>query len=190
MTTILQKPGTFPKPGPIGRILRITLGLIALYTAATRAYFGTPTLDAVSGDPGFWFAAAISFYFLRDMIDSGFGLSPWGRRSQAVVLVLMVTTLIFDLLVYGSLWEPALGVLVNWLMVIALGYLGPSLLLNGIFATRGCEVRAVWQLVGRLLGRERAEYPCVLFRSLDEWEAKRRDDKIAKKQGKSGHHYN
>ncbi len=174
MTTTFEKPGTFPKPGPIGRILRIALGLIALFTAANRAYLGTPEFDDVAGDPGFWFAAAISFYFLRDMIEGGFGLSSWGRRSQAVVLLLMVAALIFDLLVYGSIWEPALGVLVNWLMVIAFGYLGPSLLLSGIFATRGCEVRAVWQLVGKLLGRETVEYPCVLFRSLDEWEARRR----------------
>jgi hypothetical protein len=174
LTTTFEKPGTFPKPGPIGRLLRITLGLITLFTAANRAYFGTPELDVVAGDPGFWFAAAISFYFLRDMIEGGFGLSSWGRRSQAVLLLLMVAALIFDLLVYGSVWEPALGVLVNWLMVIAFGYLGPSLLLNGIYATRGCEVRAVWQLVGKLLGRETVEYPCVLFRSLDEWEARRR----------------
>lgn len=173
-TTTFEKPGTFPKPGPIGRILRIALGLIALYTAANRVYFGTPELDVVAGDPGFWFAAAISFYSLRDMIDGGFGLSSWGRRSQAAVLLLMVAATIFDLLVYGSVWEPALGVLVNWLMVIALGYLGPSLLLNGIFATRGCEVRAVWQLVGNLLGRETVEYRCVLFGPLDEWEARRR----------------
>jgi hypothetical protein len=174
LTTTFEKPGTFPKPGPIGRLLRITLGLITLFTAANRAYLGTPEFDDVAADPGFWFAVAISFYFLRDMIEGGFGLSSWGRRSQALVLLLTVAALIFDLLVYGSVWEPALGVLVNWLMVIAFGYLGPSLLLNGIFATRGCEVRAVWQLVGKLLGRETVEYPCVLFRSLDEWEARRR----------------
>lgn len=56
--------------------------------------------------------------------------------------------------------------LVNWLMVIAFAYLGPSLLLSGIFATRGCEVRAVWQLVGKLLERETVEYPCMLLSSL------------------------
>ena len=103
-TTTFEKPDTFPKPGLIGRVLRIALGLVALFTAANRAHLGTPEFDDVAGDPGFWFAVAISFYFLRDIIDGGFGLSSWGWRSQAVVLLLMVATLIFDLLVYGSVW--------------------------------------------------------------------------------------
>lgn len=49
MTTTFEEPGTFPKPGPIGRILRIALGLIALFTAANRAYSGTPELHDVAG---------------------------------------------------------------------------------------------------------------------------------------------
>ena len=171
MRTRLEQPGTFPKPGPIGRILRLVLGSILLYTTVHRAYAGPPELSIIAGDPTFWLAAAISFYYLRDVIDGGFGQS-WGRWAQATVPALAVAAAGVDVLRYGSVWEPALAVLVNWLMVVVLGYLGLNMVLQALVATPGCEVRVIPHLIGRLRGQATAEFPCLVFSHLDAWEAR------------------
>lgn len=185
MTTTLEKPGTFLKPGPIGRTVRLLLGIFLLFTTTNMAYMGYPGLGTV--DPTFWLGVAVSFYFLRDAIDGGFALS-WGRWLQAVVVVLAVGAVAFDLLLYGSVWEPLFGLLIYWFSVVVLGYLGLTFTLQGIFATPGCEVRTIHHLIGRLLGRETAEYRCVLFARLDEWEARRRGDEGEKEQRETGHY--
>ena len=174
MMARLEQPGTFPKPGPIGRIVRLVLGLVLLlsaYSAAHRIYAGTPPLSTSASDPTFWLAAALSFVGLRDMIDGGFG-QWWGRWAQAAVLALAVAAAGIDVLWSGSVWEPALGWLVNGLMMVVLGYIGLNIVLQALIASPGCEVRAIPHLIGRLRGQATAEYRCLVFGPLDAWEAR------------------
>lgn len=169
----LEQPGTFPRPGPIGRIIRLALGsalLLSAYSAAHRISAGIPVSSSAS-DPFYWLAAALSLYFLRDVIDGGFGRS-WGRWAQVAVLVLGVAAAGVDVLLQGSVWAPALGWLVNGLMLVVLGYLGLNLVIQALVATPGCEVRVLPHLIARLRGRATAEYPCLVFSSLDAWEAR------------------
>jgi hypothetical protein len=174
MMARLEQPGTFPKPGPIGRAVRLVLGVVLLlsaYSAAYRVYAGTPTLSTSTDDPTFWLAAALSVYLLRDVIDGGFG-QWWGRWVQAAVLVLAVAAAGIDVPLSESVWEPALSWLVNGLMVVVLGYLGINLLVQALVATPGCEVRAIPHLIGRLRGQATTEYRCLVFSVLDAWEAR------------------
>lgn len=98
-----EQPGTFPKPGPIGRVVRLFFGLIVLYFFV-QTLTGYSNFVAV-GAPGgtWWLGAAVSFYLLREVIDIGFGRS-WGRRSQVAVLALALAFLVLDLLWYGIVW--------------------------------------------------------------------------------------
>jgi hypothetical protein len=83
-----------------------------------------------------WIGAIVSFYFLPNVVNIGFTRS-WGRWPQVVALLLALAATTFDILQYGKVWGPALGLLIWVLMVFVLGYLGLSLVLAAIMALPG-----------------------------------------------------
>ncbi len=74
---------TLPKPGPIGRSVRLALGLLLLYFAAYAL-----THYRLGGSPsatnlGVWIGLAYAVYYLPDVINLGFGRN-WGRWRGAM----------------------------------------------------------------------------------------------------------
>jgi hypothetical protein len=135
-TTEFKEPGTFPKPGPFGRLVRIFAGLFLIYffIETLTGYKGYVAYSLPGGT--WWIGAAASFYFLSDIVNIGFARS-WGRWPQAVALLLALGAVVFDLFQYGNIWGPPLGLLIYILMVFVLGALGPSFLLAAILAVPG-----------------------------------------------------
>jgi hypothetical protein len=132
-----EQPGTFPKPGPIGRIVRLLagIGLLYFFAQALIAYDGFVRLN-VPRNPLFWIGVALCFFGLPTAINIGFGRS-WGHWPQIIVLVLGLAAVIFDLIQYGSLWGPPLGLLAYVLIVYFTAHVGLSFLVQAIFATPG-----------------------------------------------------
>ncbi len=131
-----EKPATFPRPGPAGRVARISAGiaLLSLFVSNLTDY-------RLAGDPNppslpWWFGVAVSFYFLDYVFAIGFYRS-WGRWSQVVLLLLALVAVAFDLVQYGSFWGPPLAVLLYLLTEFVLGVIGLSFLLSAILATPG-----------------------------------------------------
>jgi len=157
MTARTEHPGPFPRPGIIGRAVRLFFGVLLIYFFVET--FTSYSSYVAVGAPGgtWWLGAAISFYLLPEVTDVGFGLS-WGRKSQMVALALALGAMVFDFFWYGNLWGPPLGLLVYLLMGVVLGYLGLSFVLAAIFGVPGCELRAVPYVIGKLSGREAAEH--------------------------------
>jgi hypothetical protein len=94
-TINFKEPGTFPKPGPFGRGVRILAGLFFLYffIETLTGYKGYVSLGWPGGT--WWIGAIVSFYFLSEVINIGFTRS-WGRRPQAVFLGLALAAVAFD----------------------------------------------------------------------------------------------
>jgi hypothetical protein len=135
-TTEFKEPGTFPKPGTIGRGIRFIIGLFLLYFFA-KTLIGYRSYISLNLPSGLWWIGAIvSFYFLPNVVNIGFTRS-WGRWPQVVALLLALAATTFDILQYGKVWGPALGLLIWVLMVFVLGYLGLSLVLAAIMALPG-----------------------------------------------------
>ncbi len=131
-----EKPATFPRPGPAGRVARIAAGiaLLSLLVSNLADY-------RLAGDPNppslsWWFGVAVSFYFLDTVFAIGFCRS-WGRWSQVVLLLLALVAVAFDLVQYGSFWGLPLAVLLYLLTGFVLGVIGLSFLLSAILATPG-----------------------------------------------------
>jgi hypothetical protein len=91
---------------------------------------------AVPRNVALWVGIAVSFLFLHHVVNIGFGRS-WGLWPQAVVVVLALAAVAFNLWQYGSVWGPALGLLAFLLLAYVLGYVGLSSLLAGVFAAPG-----------------------------------------------------
>jgi hypothetical protein len=129
--------GTFEKPGPIGRALRLFLGCLLLYffTLIVADFRETISL-AIPRHPMMWFGVALSLYFLGDVVNVGFTRN-WQRMPQLVFAVVVLGAVVFDLLAYRSFWGPPLGFLIFFLLAYVTGHLGASFILAGILATPG-----------------------------------------------------
>jgi hypothetical protein len=137
VTAMFEKPGSLPKPGPIGRIVRIISGCALLYFfIVTMTNFGNYVGLTVPKYPLMWLGVALSLYFLAYVVNVGFTIT-WGRRLQLILVSAAMATVMLDLLIYRSFWGPPLGLLVFVLLAYVTGHLGVSFILAGILATPG-----------------------------------------------------
>jgi hypothetical protein len=133
-----------PRPGPIGRSVRIVLGAVLLYFLADAiiqiSAHPSGFLAARSGweIPGgdWWAGALVCIWALPLLVNSGFG-HRWGRGVRGVYLVLIGAALIWDRTVHGGVWALPLAVLVLLLIVYVLAHAGISYIVAAIAATPG-----------------------------------------------------
>ncbi len=134
---MFEKPGSLPKPGPIGRMVRIVSGCALLYFfAVTLTNFGNYIGLVVPKHPLMWAGVALSFYFLAYVINVGFTIT-WGRWLQLILVVAAMAAVVLNLSIYGRFWGPLLGLVIFVLLAYVTGHLGVSFILAGILATPG-----------------------------------------------------
>lgn len=167
-----DEPGTIARPGPIGRMVRLTLGALCLWLVWQLAMrSGSQDLF----NPSFWVLAAFGQMLAPYVVNIGFGVK-WGAwpRIASIVLILAAAGLGFagsDSVLSAPLW----ATLAIWMGYIY-GHLGLSFVLSAILATPGCEMRAIPQLLGMLLREETREHYCPGFiQNVDQWELSRKD---------------
>lgn len=172
--TTFVKPGTLVKPGPIGRIVRLLLGVWCCYGAVHFAESPGDFLRQDAAPADLFIGPALAFWLLPPVVNLGWGVN-WKNRPRLVFLLLCGAAVVADLAFYGAFWAPPLGLLLWIVTVYTLGHLGVSFLLAVFLATPGCEMRAIPDLIGRLRGRKALEHHCPgPFTPLDNWEAKLR----------------
>lgn len=159
------------RPGPIGRIVRLVLGLLVLQAAAGAAIM---LLDGVSGlpaaDSGMAIATGIAAWLTPTVYDVGLGTSL-GNRWR-----LLATSAIGAATLAGlALGAPGTGFTIGVLVWIAvtLGWLGVAFLVATALRTPGCEMRSLPHLASLVLpgGHDFVACPGPL-QPLDEWEAR------------------
>jgi len=132
-----ENPGTFERPGPLGRVVRIAAGCAFFYFfVITVTQYGSYVSLALPRHPMRWFGVALSFYVLADVVNVGFTRS-WGWWPQLVFGGAALFAMVFDLLQYGSLWGPPLGFLIFLLLAYVTGHLGLSFILAGVVGVPG-----------------------------------------------------
>ena len=113
-----DEPGTLSRPGPIGRVARLALGLLSAY-AVVVILAGAPAFYAGSAlrVPAVWFMTLLAFYFFPDIVNIGFG-KAWKRRHLYVGFVVLAgVAALVGWVAYGSSLGPPLGILVaGWLV--------------------------------------------------------------------------
>lgn len=154
-------PGVLPKPGLLGRGIRLVLGIFVLVGAfgIVTGFRQLVSLQRVPGSVELWLFALLLFASMRDVIDLGLGVQ-WGRKAQMITLILAGIFIALDDIIYRRLWAPPFGVLFCiWCLSIAIP-LGVALILAAIFGTPGCEMRTYAALLARLQGRSASEHYC------------------------------
>ena len=171
-TTFVQ-PGTLARPKLIGRVVRLFLGLLCCYGALSYGKILGVFLRSELPPLQLFLGPALGYWLLPPVVNLGWGVN-WKNRPRVVFLLLGAAAIAADLALYGNLWGPPLGGLFYTATVYTLGHLGISFLLSALLSTPGCEMRALPDLFGKLLGRAPMEHHCPGFIDpLDKWEAGR-----------------
>ena len=175
--TNFEPAGTLPKPGPIGRLVRLLFGLAIVAWLLPGLFLSIPALPDAAEFPTnlpFWGIVALTLVNMYHVVNLGLGKS-WGHQPQGVFLALVGLALVWSVAGYGRIWAPPFAALiVLWLILINLP-LGIAFLLSASLATPGCEMRSYNHLIAKIQRTDPTEHFCpggVDF--ADRWELKRR----------------
>lgn len=165
--TFLPHGGISP-PGPVGRTVRILLGLGSIYIVYQISQISEPR--AVTNEVVLAYVA-FAIYLIGYVVNIGFGLRL-GLLPRLSAVAILAAAGILGWQTEGTIESHALWQVMYWLMAYVYGHLGISFLFSALFATPGCEMRAIPAILGRLTGRRIREHHCPgPIRMVDKWES-------------------
>ena len=172
--TRFEKQGSLPKPGPIGRLVRLALGALCLYGVyglyQAWSYYG---IEAPISEPTWIITFAVAVWLIPPVVNIGF-MKNWGRRPRWFVVIGAAVLAVVSRVGWGSWIGPPLGIFVSAVIFYTLGHLGLSFVLSAILGTPGCEMRAIPHLWTLLTGRDTREHYCPgWIDGVDRWELNR-----------------
>ncbi len=170
-----EEQGSLPKPGLIGRGIRLLLGAWLLSFTYQLAREGPAGLLDTTAPAHWtwWVGVIIGLAVTPYVINIGFTRN-WKHWPRVAVLATAGVLIVIDLMAYGTWWAPPLGAFALLWMVYWSGHLGLSFVLSSLIATPGCEMRAIPHLWTVLTGRSTREHYCPGFiDNIDAWERKR-----------------
>lgn len=172
----LVAPGTLVAPGPIGRAVRLAIGLACLYALYQLvAYRSSIIALPVSHVDNIWPLLVVPLFIVNTVVNIGFGVN-WGRWPSYLSLIALALIALVSRVLTGSFDNAIFGASLWIWLVYFYGHLGLSFTLAALSATPGCEMRALPDLLGRLRGRPAQEHHCPAFIGrLDDWEVRRRN---------------
>lgn len=171
----LVEKGSLGRPGPVGRLVRLGLGIACLYGLYVLVLHHQSIIERpVSVLPNIAVLVFATMFIINYVVNIGFGTS-WGRWPSYISAIVGVVLAGLGWILFGTPDHLLLGVaLWLWLVYFYL-HLGVSFVLAAAIATPGCEMRAVPELIGRITGREIEEHHCpaAFITRIDAWERER-----------------
>lgn len=170
----LDEPGSLPRPGPIGRLLRLVFGLIcAWYVLQLIAVSG----GLMSGDnhvkPIVWNGVFIGLFLISYVINIGFSRA-WKKWPAAVSGAVFLALGGIGYLTQGTIETELLARAVWAWEIYLFSHLGGAFIIAAAIGTPGCEMRAFHNLYTRITGIPTKEHYCPVgpLHSIDQWEAR------------------
>ena len=165
-----DEEGTLSPPGPIGRLVRLALGLLI----AKLIYDWIVIIDSSDYlQPFILLWIAFSVLLAPYVINIGFGVNS-GAKPRYVLIALWLLAAIAGFLAEGTIKSEFLWATVEASQIYIYGHLGLSFLLSAILSTPGCEMRAIPHLLGKISGSDSREHYCPGFiDNVDRWERER-----------------
>ena len=172
----LEESGTLTKPGPIGRLLRLTLGLLCLYYVygliAVRNDLLTTEGSIISL---VWNGVLPGLFLVSYVINIGFSRS-WKKWPAIMSALLLMAVAGFGFLGSGTLETILLArAILAWELYVFL-HLGSAFFVAALIGTPGCEMRAFHHLLSLVTRKPTKEHHCPVgpLQPVDQWEARQR----------------
>lgn len=169
----LDEPGSLPHPGPVGRFVRLGLGVPCLwYVYGLIQVSGNLITADESIRPLVWNGIVPGLFLVSYVVNIGFSRAwkKWPAIVSAAALAIIaglgyaMSGTIETYLLARSLWI--------WEVYI-FSHLGLAFIIAGGIGTPGCEMRAFHDLYSRLTGVPTKEHHCPVgfLGPIDQWEA-------------------
>ena len=171
----LDEPGTLPRPGPVGRLMRLAFGVICAFYVLGIVHVHDSLLDGQGHVRSvIWNGVLIGLFLISYVVNIGFSRDwkKWPAALSACTFLLLAAYGYFN---QATLETAALARTI-WVWEFYLfTHLGISFLLAALLATPGCEMRAFHDLYARLSGSSVKEHICPVgpLTAIDRWESSR-----------------
>lgn len=172
---MLDEPGSLPKPGPIGRVVRLAFGLLcAWYVKSLVDVSGSLIAGEGHIRALIWNGVIPGLFLISYIINIGFS-RDWGKRpaiTSALVLAAFAAT---GYLLQGTIDTELLARMIWAWALYLFSHLGLAFIIAGIIGTPGCEMRAFHDLYSRITGAPTKEHYCPVgpLHPIDQWESRR-----------------
>ena len=171
----LDEPGSLPKPGPVGRLVRLAFGLLcAWYVKGLIDVADTLVTSDGHIRTLIWNGILPGLFLVSYVINIGFSRA-WRKWPAIVSAVVILSVAGIGYLMEGAV-EAALLAHVIWIWELyVFSNLGFAFLIAGLIGTPGCEMRAFPALSSRLTGTPTREHYCPIgpLPPIDQWESRR-----------------
>lgn len=163
-------PGSLGRPGPIGRLVRLSLGVLLALLVWSLVSHGDV---ATAGRIDTWFWVVFALLLVPYVVNIGLG-QRWGAWPRVAAALLLIVAAVVGYLKDGIVISQSLWIAMLVLMIYVYVHLGASFLLSALLATPGCEMRAIPHLFGILRRESAQEHYCPGFiDNVDRWERER-----------------
>ena len=171
----LDEPGSLPRPGPLGRIVRLAFGFLCL----SQVYWLSQVAENLLGADGhirsvIWNGILIGLFLISYVINIGYS-KAWKKRPAIVSAGVFLAIAAGGYLTAGAV-ETELLARSIWLWEFYLfSHLGAAFMIAAVIGTPGCEMRAFHDLYSRITGTPTKEHYCPVgpLHPIDQWEARR-----------------
>ena len=170
----LDEPGSLPRPGPVGRLARLGLGILCLWHVNGLIQV-SGNLIGTDGSiqPLIWNGIIIGLFLVSYVVNIGFSRAwkKWPTVVSAAALAIIagvgyaIEGMIETKLLARGIWI--------WELYV-FSHLGLAFLIAAAIRTPGCEMRAFHDLYSRLTGVPTKEHHCPVgpLHPIDQWEAR------------------
>ena len=172
----LDEPGTLPRPGPLGRLLRVTFGVLCLYYVwGLLQVSSNPSAPGIGVRPLVLNGAIAGLFLVSYVVNIGFSVQ-WKKWPAMISAVLLASIATYGYGTEGTAETAAFARALWGFELYVFSHLGLAFIVAGAIATPGCEMRAFHDLYSRISGVPTKEHVCPIgpLQPVDRWEARRR----------------
>lgn len=171
----LESPGTLRRPGPIGRAVRLLLGVACLYYVAGLVdVAGSLMTQDGRIRSVIWNGMLPGLLLVSYVVNIGYSRDwrIWPAIASGVAFVIVA---VFGFLLAGNPETQLLARSVWLWEFYVFSHLGAAFVLASLIGTPGCEMRAFHDIYARISGVPAKEHECPIgpLAPIDRWEARK-----------------
>lgn|GEM_PF-560771 len=175
MSLELVDRGSLTKPGIVGRLVRLALGVLCIYGLGELLTVYPDFIERpIELLPNLSLMILIVLCVFNYVVNIGFSKN-WNNYPLIVALSVLVLVAGFGYLIDGNPSSRYLGVLLMLWLGYFYAHLGLSFILAAFIATPGCEMRSIPELIGKINKSPVKAHHCPssIISGIDRWERER-----------------
>ena len=171
----LDEPGSLQKPGPVGRIVRLALGLVCAWYVQGLLDIANDLMTSSGHIRGVvWNGVVVGLFLISYVVNIGYS-QAWKKWPALISGGVFVALAGVGYLTQGGFETELLARIIWGWELYLFAHLGIAFVIAGVIGTPGCEMRAFHDLYSRTTGIPTKEHYCPVgpLHPIDQWEARR-----------------